>query len=45
MRNADGVDDDFLLSGDYELVVANEPVPAKIGLEPFFDPDNSRVKG
>ncbi|MCC0016348.1 MAG: FAD-dependent oxidoreductase [Rhodobiaceae bacterium] len=45
VRNADGVDDDFLLSGDYELVVANEPVPAKIGLEPFFDPDNSRVKG
>jgi 4-methylaminobutanoate oxidase (formaldehyde-forming) len=44
VRNLDGVSDDFLVSGSYELVVANERVPAKIGMEPFFDPSNSRVK-
>ena len=44
VRNADGVSDDFLASGDYELVVANERVPARIGMEPFFAPSNSRVK-
>ncbi|MCB1478994.1 MAG: FAD-dependent oxidoreductase [Rhodobiaceae bacterium] len=45
VRNAGGVDDDFLMSGDYALVIANETVPAMIGVEPFFDPDNARVKG
>jgi 4-methylaminobutanoate oxidase (formaldehyde-forming) len=44
VRIPEGVTDDFLLSGDYELVVANEAVPAKIGLGAFFDPDNLRVK-
>ena len=32
VRNADGVSDDFLLSGDYELVVAMDRTPAKIWL-------------
>ncbi|MAS06556.1 MAG: FAD-dependent oxidoreductase [Ahrensia sp.] len=44
VRHADGVSDDFLMSGSYELVVANERIPARIGMEPFFDPSNSRVK-
>jgi 4-methylaminobutanoate oxidase (formaldehyde-forming) len=44
VRNADGVSDDYLASGDYELVAANERVPAKIGMQPFFDPLNARVK-
>jgi glycine cleavage system T protein len=44
VRNAEGVSDDFLETGSYELVVANEKFPAKIGMEPFFDPSNSRVK-
>ena len=44
VRHADGVSDDFLMSGSYELVVANERIPAKIGMDPFFDPSNSRVK-
>ena len=44
VRNAEGVSDDFLMSGSYELVVANERVPARVGMEPFFDPSNSRVK-
>ncbi len=45
VRNADGVNDGFLKSGSYELVVANKVMPATIGLEPFYDPSNRRVKG
>lgn len=44
VRNAAGVSDDFLKSGEYELVVAMEKVPAKIHLEPMFDPTAARVK-
>ena len=44
VRNADGVSDDFLASGDYELVVAMERTPAKIWLEPMYDPKAERVK-
>ncbi len=45
VRNADGVNDDYLRAGTYELVVANEPVPASIHLGPLVDPRNERVKG
>ena len=45
VRNADGVSDDFLQSGDYELVVAMDRTPAKICLEPMYDPKGERVKG
>ncbi|MCY1127512.1 FAD-dependent oxidoreductase [Frigidibacter sp. RF13] len=44
VRNGDGVSDDYLTSGTYELVVANERFPAKIALEPLFDPENLKVK-
>ena len=44
VRNPDGVSDDFLTSGTYELIVANETVPATLGMGPFFDPENTRVK-
>ncbi len=44
VRNADGVSDEFLASGDYSLVVAMETVPAKIHLEPLYDPKGERVK-
>ncbi|PWK68497.1 FAD-dependent oxidoreductase [Aminobacter sp. AP02] len=44
VRNAAGVGDDFLKSGVYELVVATEKVPARIHLEPMFDPAAARVK-
>jgi len=44
VRNADGVSDDFLASGNYELVVAMDPTPAKIRLEPMYDPAGDRVK-
>jgi 4-methylaminobutanoate oxidase (formaldehyde-forming) len=44
VRDPQGVSDGFLLSGDYALVVANDVVPAKIGLKAFLDPENMRVK-
>jgi 4-methylaminobutanoate oxidase (formaldehyde-forming) len=44
VRNAAGVSDDFLLSGRYELVVAGDVFAASIGLQPFYDPHNARVK-
>ncbi|GAB1479888.1 FAD-dependent oxidoreductase [Paracoccaceae bacterium] len=44
VRHADGVSDTFLTGGRYELVIANEPVPARIELAPVYDPANLRVK-
>lgn len=44
VRNADGVSDDYLLDGVYELVVAMEKTPAKIHLGPLFDPGMERIK-
>jgi 4-methylaminobutanoate oxidase (formaldehyde-forming) len=44
VRHAGGVSDEYLLSGRYELVVAGEVFPAGIGLKPFYDPANVRVK-
>ncbi|MEZ5777208.1 MAG: FAD-dependent oxidoreductase [Paracoccaceae bacterium] len=45
VRNAGGVSDEFLRSGRYDLVIANEVVPARIGLKPFYDPENLRIRG
>ena len=45
VRNAEGISDDFLGSGDYELVVAMEMTPARIHLEPLYDPKGDKVKG
>jgi 4-methylaminobutanoate oxidase (formaldehyde-forming) len=44
VRDAAGVTDGFLASGRYELVVANEIFPARIGMAPFYDPAGARVK-
>jgi 4-methylaminobutanoate oxidase (formaldehyde-forming) len=44
VRNPDGVSDDFLASGRYELVVASETYEARIGMKPFHDPDNRAVR-
>lgn len=44
VRKAGGVSDDFLSSGEYELVVAMERTPAHIHLEPLHDPSGSKVK-
>jgi sarcosine dehydrogenase len=44
VRSQGGVDSDYVLSGEYELEVATERVKANVSLEPFYDPDNARVK-
>jgi sarcosine dehydrogenase len=44
VRRAEGVDDAFLAGGVYELVVAMERTPAKIHLDPLYDPTAARVK-
>ena len=44
VRNEDGVSNQFLEDGEYEIVIALDRVPARIGLKPFFDPTNARVK-
>ncbi len=45
VRNADGVSDDFLPSGDYELVVAMRAHQGgDLHMEPLYDPKAERVK-
>ena len=44
VRCVDGVDADFVLSGDYELEVATKRVKAKVHLSSLFDPEMARIK-
>jgi len=44
VRHAAGVDEAYLTSGAYALVVAGETHPATLSLRPMVDPDNLRVK-
>ncbi|MFN0191727.1 MAG: FAD-dependent oxidoreductase [Aestuariivirga sp.] len=44
VRNADGVSEDYVRAGTYELVVASERVKARVHLEPLYDLTNARVK-
>ncbi len=44
VRNPEGVDRDYLLSGNYELEVASERRPCEIHLAPLYDPGMARVK-
>ena len=44
VRNAGGLDAEWVLSGTYELEVAGRRVPAAISLQPLYDPANARVK-
>ncbi|HEX2889885.1 FAD-dependent oxidoreductase [Vineibacter terrae] len=44
VRNPGGVSDDFLSGGDYELVVAMERTPARLHLEPLYDPAGTKVR-
>jgi 4-methylaminobutanoate oxidase (formaldehyde-forming) len=45
VRHKDGVTEDFILSGSYELEVASERVPANAHVVPLYDPQSLRVKG
>ncbi|MBY5456491.1 FAD-dependent oxidoreductase [Rhizobium leguminosarum] len=44
IRNPDGVTEDFVLSGTYELDVARERISCKVSLSPLYDPDMARIK-
>ena len=45
VRASDVIDRDYVLDGTYELEVATERVPAKVTLNPLYDPKMVRVKG
>lgn len=44
VRNADGVSDEYLTSGTYELVVAAEKTPATLHFGPMFGPAMDKIK-
>ncbi|MEO8669598.1 MAG: aminomethyltransferase family protein, partial [Bauldia sp.] len=44
VKNPDGVTDDYLKSGAYELEVATERVPAQLHMGPLYDPANTKVR-
>jgi len=44
VRDADGVDQAYLESGEYELEVASERVKCTLETEPLYDPKMTRVK-
>ena len=44
VRCADGVCDDYLQSGRYELEIRTRRVPAQLHLKALYDPANDRVK-
>jgi 4-methylaminobutanoate oxidase (formaldehyde-forming) len=44
VRNADGVDPTFVLSGEYQLEIAGERRPASASLSPFYDPKGERFR-
>jgi 4-methylaminobutanoate oxidase (formaldehyde-forming) len=37
-------DRQYVLSGSYEIEVAGERVPARVSLEPWYDPKSARVR-
>jgi 4-methylaminobutanoate oxidase (formaldehyde-forming) len=45
VRNPDGVTGAFVLSGRYELDVAQSRVPCQVSLKPLYDPQMVRIKG
>jgi 4-methylaminobutanoate oxidase (formaldehyde-forming) len=45
VRNAEGVSDDWLAAGRYELEVGTVRVPAAIHMTAPYDPANARVRG
>ncbi|MBT3974034.1 MAG: GcvT family protein [Acidiferrobacteraceae bacterium] len=44
VRNASGVDHDFLKNGEYTLEVAGIQVPCEIHLQPLYDPTMARIR-
>lgn len=44
VRSCEAIDEDYVLSGHYELEVATERLPARVSLEPLFDSKMQRIK-
>ena len=44
IRQADGLTEDHIRAGTYELVVAQERVGCRVALKPLYDPANVRVR-
>jgi 4-methylaminobutanoate oxidase (formaldehyde-forming) len=44
VRRAEGVSDEFLSSGAYELEVGTERVPTTLHMGPLYDPKGERIK-
>ncbi|MDI6834285.1 MAG: aminomethyltransferase family protein, partial [Rhizobiaceae bacterium] len=44
VRSADGVSDEYLKCGTYELVVAAEKTPATLHFAPLYDPSMDKIK-
>ena len=44
VRHASGVSDDWLKNARYALVIAGETVPARLAMQPLYDPHSARVK-
>jgi 4-methylaminobutanoate oxidase (formaldehyde-forming) len=44
VRDSNGVDEAYVLEGDYELEVATERVKCNVHLQPLYDPSMSKVK-
>ncbi|MBG0802469.1 GcvT family protein [Methylocystis sp. H4A] len=44
VRNSEGVDPAFVLSGEYQLEIAGERRPATVSLSPLYDPKGERLR-
>jgi 4-methylaminobutanoate oxidase (formaldehyde-forming) len=43
--NAEGVSDEWLNAGRYEIEVGNERYPARMSIAPLYDPEFQRIRG
>ena len=44
IRHEPGITNDFLTAGIYELIVANERIPATLHTKPLYDPKGARLR-
>jgi 4-methylaminobutanoate oxidase (formaldehyde-forming) len=44
LKNPEGLQDEWILSGKYEINIAGKMFPIKIHLEPVYDPQSKRVR-
>jgi 4-methylaminobutanoate oxidase (formaldehyde-forming) len=44
LKNPAGIEDEWILAGNYEINVAGRLFPIRIHLEPVYDPKSERVR-